>query len=163
MSELNKLHANVQASIARFGIQCQVHYHAELPVEIRSPQDFADALGYPVQRITKTLFVHSREARTFAVAVCSADRRMDFKAMADAMGVRRVEAAALGDLEARTGYPPGGVSPLGLAAEIVVVMDSLLLDYPTVLVGGGTAAVEVEISPSDLVKSSKAIVGIITK
>ena len=61
-----------------------------------------------------------------------------------------------------TGYPRNGVSPLGLAGGIAVVVDSRLFDYPTILIGGGATAIEIEIAPSDLVRLSGATVQGIT-
>jgi Cys-tRNA(Pro)/Cys-tRNA(Cys) deacylase len=162
MSDIHKLHENVQAAVGALGTGYKIHDHGELSVEIRSPQDFADALGYPIQRITKTLFLRSRDGQAHAVAVCSMDRRLNFQSIADALGVKRAEAAPLDDLQAKTGYPRNGVSPLGLAGDITVLVDELLLGYPTVLIGGGAAAIEIELTPADLVRVSGATVRSIT-
>jgi Cys-tRNA(Pro)/Cys-tRNA(Cys) deacylase len=43
------------------------------------------------------------------------------------------------------------------------VVDRLLLDYPSILIGGGAAAVEIEIAPADLVRISGAAVASITR
>ena len=42
------------------------------------------------------------------------------------------------------------------------MVDRPLLDYPSILVGGGAAAVEIEIAPADLVRISGAAVTSIT-
>ncbi len=162
MRSVEKLHVNVRAAISGLDVKYKVYDHADFAAEISSPADFAAALGYPVERIAKTLFLCSQDRRVYAAAVCPASRRLDFKSAAGAVGVKRVQAASAEDLQARTGYPGNGVSPLGLAGGIAVVVDSLLLDYPTVLIGGGAAAVEIEISPSDLVQISGAEVKSIT-
>ena len=77
------------------------------------------------------------------------DRRLNFRSIANAIGTKRVEAASPEYLQIKTGYPRNGVSPLGLAEDITVVVDRLLFDYPTVLIGGGTAEIEIELSPSE--------------
>jgi Cys-tRNA(Pro)/Cys-tRNA(Cys) deacylase len=41
-------------------------------------------------------------------------------------------------------------------------VDRPLLDYPTVLIGGGATAIEIELSPADLVRISGATVESIT-
>jgi Cys-tRNA(Pro)/Cys-tRNA(Cys) deacylase len=162
MGQDNQLHASVRAAVSGLENKYKVHDHAEFATAISSPADFAKALGYPVERVAKTLFLCSQDKRVFAAAVVPASRRLDFKSAAGAVGVKRVQAASAEDLQARTGYPGNGVSPLGLAADIAVVVDSQLLDYPTVLIGGGAAAVEIEISPADLVRISAAAVQSIT-
>jgi Cys-tRNA(Pro)/Cys-tRNA(Cys) deacylase len=162
MNDLHKLHENVQAAIT--GIQCdyKVHDHSEISPEIRSPQDFAAALGYPIQRITKTLFLCSQDRMIYAAAVCSIDRQLNFKSTANAIGVNHIEISSVGDLLTRTGYPKNGVSPLGLAEDIAVVVDTLLFEYPTVLIGGGAIAIEIEISPSDLMLAPRVTMESIT-
>lgn len=162
MNELHKLHENVQAVLNGLQAEYKIHDHSKISSEIRSPQDFAVALRYPIQRITKTLFLSSQDRQIYAVAVCSIDRRINFKSTAKAVGLNRIEVASAEDLRTGTGYPENGVSPLGLAENITVVMDRLLLDYPTVLIGGGATAIEIELSPSDLMLISGATAESIT-
>lgn len=165
MNDFHKLHQNVQAAIGAAQAKCKVHDHDNMSLEIKSPLDFATALGYQVQRVTKTLFLSSqdeRKARKYAVAVCSTDRRLNFESIARAIGVGTIELASAEDLRARTGYPKKGVSPLGLAGDITVIVDSLLLNYPTVLIGGGATGIEIELSPSDLMLISGATLKSVT-
>jgi Cys-tRNA(Pro)/Cys-tRNA(Cys) deacylase len=159
---MNKPHKNVVDAISRFPTEYKIHDHSKLSSEIRNPNDFAAALGYPIQRITKTLFLRSHDGQSYVAAVCSMDRRLNFRSIANAIGTTRVEVASSEYLQIETGYPRNGVSPLGLAEDITVVVDRLLFDYPTVLVGGGTIAIEIELSPSDLVRISRATVESIT-
>ncbi|HEY6795834.1 MAG TPA: YbaK/EbsC family protein [Kineosporiaceae bacterium] len=159
---MNELHPRVKEVIATASIHVTVHDHAALPSEIKNPRDFAAALGYPISRITKTLFLKSRSDEVFAVAVCSMDRRLDFNLAAQAAGVRRLETASTDELSRETDYPRNGVSPLGLPDGVIVLVDKGLFDHPTVLIGGGAMGVEVELTPSDLVRLSTATVTAIT-
>ena len=162
MESLHRLHGNVQRAVSRLEIDGKIHDHGQFESEIKNAQDFAAALGYSIERITKTLFLRSHDRQRYCVAVTSADRRLDFKSVAAATGVKRLEAAPPDELAVKTGYPRNGVSPLGLADDIAVIVDTPLLDCPTVLVGGGTTAVEIELTPADLVRVSRATVASIT-
>jgi Cys-tRNA(Pro)/Cys-tRNA(Cys) deacylase len=163
MDELHKLHKNVRDAISRSQADYKIHDHGDFSSRIETPQDFAAALGYPIQRITKTLFLRSQDRRVYAAGVCSIDNRLDFKSIAKIVGLNHIEVASAEDLGTETGYPVNGVSPLGLADNITVVIDRLLLDYPTVLVGGGAIAIEIELTPSDLMHLSRATADSITK
>jgi len=163
MDRIEKLHENVYAAIRGLEGECKVYDHRKLAAEIRTPADFAAALGYPVERIAKTLFLCSPDRQAYAAAVCSVSRRLDFKSAAGAIGVDRVELASAEDLRVKTGYPRNGVSPLGLPDGISVVLDRPLLDYPSILIGSGAAEVEIEIAPADLVRISGAAVTSITR
>lgn len=162
MTAFGKLHDSIRTELCTQQVIFKVHDHAQLPSPIRNPGDFAAALGYPLERITKSLFLCSRDRRIHAVAVCSAERRLDYSSVAAALGVRRIEAATLVELQVKTGYSPNGVSPLGLSDDIAVLVDVSLMDHPTVLIGGGAAALEVELAPTDLVRISGAMVTHIT-
>ena len=162
MKESHKLHKNVQAAISGSGIEYRIHDHGNYTPEIKSPHDFAMALKYSIQRISKTLFLRSRDGHFYAVAVCSINRRVDFRSIANAIGASRLEVASPEELQARTGYPKNGVSPLGLTKDISVAVDSTLFDYPTILIGAGAAAIEIELAPADLVRLSGATAHCIT-
>nr|WP_225443620.1 YbaK/EbsC family protein [Lolliginicoccus lacisalsi] len=142
----------------RAGVAVTVHAHASLPGPIRSPQDFADALGYPLDRITKSVFLRARNGAAHAVAVCAMGCKLDMSEVSGIVGSGRMELAGPDELARVLGYPRHGVSPLGVPAPVVVLVDAGLLDEPTVLVGAGVAGVEVEIAPRDLVAAAGALV-----
>ncbi|AEF38662.1 aminoacyl-tRNA deacylase [Hoyosella subflava] len=150
-------HVNVLRSVDATGVNVAIHDHESFESPIRSPQDFADALGYQLSRITKTVFLRSKSSGHYAVAVCAMDRKLDFAAIADGLHQStRMEVASAEELDRVIGYPKHGVSPLGLPSDVAVVVDEALLAEPTVLIGGGAAGVELELAPADLVWASGA-------
>lgn len=131
------------------GIAHEVHCHDDFDRPIRVPSDFADALGYELARITKTLFLRSRDDDRHYLVVCSMDKRVDLPGLAARLGTRRLEMASLVDLQRLVGYPPTSVTPIAVD-DIPVFMDETLLRHATVLTGAGVPRVEIEISPHDL-------------
>jgi len=129
--------------------------HKDLQIDIRSPHDFARALGYELDRITKTLLLRSTERDEFAVVVLSINKRVQLERIAELLQTKRVQMATKEELSTILDYPPTGASPLG-ADPLSVIIDSGLMDFPTVLVGAGEAAVEIEISPQALVQVTNA-------
>ena len=136
-------------------ITYRVHCHDDFDRPIRVPQDFADALGYELSRITKTLFVKSRDEDRHYLVVCSMDKRVDMQALAARLGAKRLEMASLTDLQRRIGYPPTSVTPIAVA-DVPLFMDETLLRHATVLTGAGVPRVEIEISPADLANLCRA-------
>ena len=152
------LHPRVSQALQTAGLPYRLQRHDRQPREIRSPFDMAEALGYPVERITKSLLVRTRDGETdHAVAVLSAARRADWSRLAAVLAARRIQMASREELERVLGYPALGVSPLG-AAGLPVVLDRRLLDFETVLVGAGVAGVEVEVNTEDLRRVTTATV-----
>lgn len=137
------------------GVAHTVHCHDDFERPIRAPQDFADALGYDLARITKTLFLKCRDDDRYYLVACSMDKRADLVGLAALLGVRRLEMASLADLQRLIGYPPTSVTPIAVV-DIPVFMDETLLRHPTVLTGAGVPRVEIELAPGDLASLCKA-------
>ncbi len=130
-------------------ITYKAHSHDDFDRPIRAPKDFADALGYELARITKTLFLRNRDGDGHYLVVCSMDKRVGLPDLAAWLGVKRLEMASLTDLQRLVGYPPTSVTPIAVD-DVPVFMDETLLRHPTVLTGAGVPRVEIEISPRDL-------------
>lgn len=150
------MHPNVARALTGKHIPFRVLRHADFPEPIETPVDFARQLGYDLARITKTLLVRAADRSCFALVVAPAGSRVDFKKLASAMGVQKVEVASPSDLQEQTGYPRNGVSPLGVKGAPVFI-DNSLLQFETILVGSGETAVEIELPPHDLLSLVAAI------
>jgi Cys-tRNA(Pro)/Cys-tRNA(Cys) deacylase len=143
------VHENVEAVLEGSGVLYQVHLHQDMPFPIRSPDDFARALGYDMARITKTLLLRATDGQEFCLVVLSSNKNTDLARVAELLGVKRVQMAAKEDLTRVLGHPPTGVSPIG-AGSIPVLLDEGIMEFPSVLVGAGEVGTEIEISPAAL-------------
>ena len=153
----------VRRHIESLDVLCTIRYHRDFPADIRTPADFADALGYELARITKSVFCRAQSKGSYAVLVAPMDQRIDFKRAAQALDAGRLEVASPEELEQITGYPRHGVSPFGLDSKVSVVVARELLRYESVLVGAGALGVEIEVSPLELIDATKALVENIAK
>lgn len=151
------MHSHVTDALAHAGVPYRPRRHADVPGPIRTPADFAAALGYPVARITKTLFLRDAGTSAYALVTCPVPAKLDLAAVTRHLGWRRPQLAAREELLARTDYPPTGVSPLGVPG-VPVLLDASLFAFETVLVGGGAVGVEVELAPTDLQRTTDAAV-----
>nr|WP_199039176.1 YbaK/EbsC family protein [Dyella sp. ASV24] len=133
----------------------KVHRHDDFERPIRTPNDFADALGYDLSRITKTLFLKSRVDARHYLVVCGMDKRVDLSSLAKKLDAGRLEMAPLSDLQDRVGYPPTSVTPIAVP-DIPAFIDETLLAHTTVLTGAGVPRVEIELSPIDLMTLCQA-------
>ncbi len=157
------INPRVQHHIRSLNISCTTRRHRDFPNDIRTPADFADALGYQPARITKSVFCRRQSRASYSVLVAPGNKRIDLKQASQALGAGRLEIASVDELEQLTGYPRHGVSPFGLDSAISVVVARELLAYESVLVGAGAIGVEIEVSPLDLVDATNALVGDIVK
>jgi len=122
----------------------------------------AEALGLEPREVFKTLVVQT-DAGKLAVGVVPACTQLDLKAMASALGVKRVALADPQLAERTTGYVVGGISPLGQRKALPTVVDQSAAALGTVYVSAGRRGLEIALAPSDLVRLSRATVAAIAR
>lgn len=134
------------------GITYSIHGYTHDPAAASFGLEAAEALGVAPALVFKTLLVDTGAGGThaLAVAVVPVDRPLDLKAMAHALGVKKVELADPTVAERRTGYVVGGISPLGQRNPSRTVVDSSALTHETVFVSGGRRGLDLELAPADL-------------
>jgi len=108
----------------------------------------AQALGVTPGQIAKTL-VFLADAKAVIVVTCG-DKKVDTKQLARSLGVKKVKFADAELVVELTGFPPGGVSPLGLTKEIPIYLDQSLYQYDTVYAAAGTANSALPVRPDRL-------------
>ena len=112
-------------------------------------QEAAAAVGANPARVFKTLV--TAFAGGLANAVIPVSTELDLKAMAAALGVKKVTMAQAVMAERATGYVVGGISPLGQRRRLPTIVDESAPLWPTVFVSGGRRGLEIELTPADLV------------
>ncbi len=116
----------------------------------------ADVLGLPPEQVFKTLLVDSGAG--LAVAVVPVSGRLDLKAMAAALGVKRVTMADPAAAQRSSGYVVGGISPVGQKRDLPTVVDESAELFDVVYVSGGRRGLDLGLSPADLVRVTGAVV-----
>jgi prolyl-tRNA editing enzyme YbaK/EbsC (Cys-tRNA(Pro) deacylase) len=130
------LHRNarrVQAALESAGSKAVVR---ELPSSAHTSAEAAAALGVEVEQIAKSL-VFVADGRP-VIAVLRGSDRLDparLKHHLEADDVHRADADVVREA---TGFPIGGVSPVGLPGGLVVIVDRTLDQYPVVWAAAGT-------------------------
>lgn len=125
----------------------------------------ATALGLAPETVFKTLLVSMDGAARpgLAVAVVPVTLQLDLKAVAAALGVKKVAMADPRVAERTTGYVVGGISPVGQRVALPTVVDSWALEHPVVFVSGGRRGFDVGLAPADLVRATSAVLAAVTR
>jgi prolyl-tRNA editing enzyme YbaK/EbsC (Cys-tRNA(Pro) deacylase) len=107
-----------------------------VPGSTHTAEEAAVAAGCALGQIIKTLVVYV--AGTPKLALVAGDRRLDDRLLSARFGVGRkqVKLASAEQVLELTGYPVGGVCPLGLPAPLPVLVDENLRRFE---VGGRRA------------------------
>lgn len=105
--------------------------------------------GIDATRVFKTLVV-SLGPRQLAVGVVPVAGMLDLKALAGALGAKKVEMADPAAAARSSGYVLGGISPIGQRTPLPTVVDSSALEHGTIYVSGGKRGLQVGLAPGDL-------------
>jgi Cys-tRNA(Pro)/Cys-tRNA(Cys) deacylase len=111
--------------------------------------EVAEALGVRPDRVFKTLVLAHPGGH--AVAVVPAPARLDPKAMARALSVKRVGLAGTEEAQRLSRSVVGAISPFGFTRSLPTVLDDSATGHGTIFVSGGRRGLEVEVAPMDLV------------
>jgi Cys-tRNA(Pro)/Cys-tRNA(Cys) deacylase len=116
----------------------------------------AEALDLDPASVCKTLVADTGDSLVVAVVPVAA--RLDLKALARAIGTKRVQLADAAIAERATGYVVGGISPFGQRRRLTTVLDQAAGDQPVIHVSGGRRGLEIAVAPADLVGLLEALV-----
>jgi Cys-tRNA(Pro)/Cys-tRNA(Cys) deacylase len=132
-----------------------LHPYRQDPGAGRYGEEAASALGLDPERVFKTLVV-TAEGNP-AVAIVPANRRLSLKAVAAALGVKRVEMCDPAEAQRITGYVVGGISPFGQRRKLPTLIDESCEQFDVIYVSGGRRGLDVGLAPSHLVRLLGAI------
>ena len=122
----------------------------------------AQAIGMPEDHILKTL-VFVGDPGEFIVAIANGTRRIDRDRLARAARIRKPRPANPIDVLAVTGYPAGGVAPLGLPASLPVIVDAATATLTVAYGGGGQEHLLLRVQVADVIRCNNALVADITE
>jgi Cys-tRNA(Pro)/Cys-tRNA(Cys) deacylase len=141
-------------ALAAAGVAFAVRRYEHDPGAESFGLEAAQALAVDPARVLKTLLVSGELG--LAVAIVPVDTRLDLKAMAAALGAKKVAMADPAQAERATGYVVGGISPVGQKRRLPTVLDETALRHRTVLVSAGRRGMELELTPTDLLAATGA-------
>jgi Cys-tRNA(Pro) deacylase len=137
--------SDVHDVLATRGVE---HEIIHLPSSSRTAQLAADALGVPVASVVKSL-VFMADDRPVLVLV-DGEATVDAEALGRELGACEVKLARAREVRELTGYKPGAVPPVGLAADLDVVVDPAVFAPAVVYCGGGATTAMLRIRAEDL-------------
>ena len=143
-------------ALDRAGIRYAVRAYEHDPAAASYGTEAAKALGVAQARVFKTLLVQGE--RELAVGIVPVDGQLDLKAMAAALGRKRVAMADVATAERVTGYVVGGISPIGQKRSLETVLDESAQQHDTILVSGGRRGLDLELAPADLLAVTRGTI-----
>lgn len=142
-----------------------------IPFEIREyevdPNDLAATtvakkIGMPAEQVFKTLLTTGGPGM-YLFAVIPGNAELDFKKLAHAAGLRKVEMVPLKDVQPLTGYIRGGVTALGGKKDYPVVLDETAILFDVISVSAGVRGTQIFLAPGDYERATHAKVAAISR
>lgn len=142
-------------ALQRAKVPFTLHEYEHDPAADSFGDETAAKLGVPPARILKTL-VAQTDDRKLVMGIVPVSGKLSLKALAAALKAKRAEMAEPARAEGATGYVVGGISPFGGRRALPVVLDRSAMDHATVFVSAGRRGMQLELSPADLARLTRA-------
>ena len=115
----------------------------------------APAIGVPEEEILKTLLFTSEDG-AHVIAIANGTSRINRTRLAEVADLTRPWAASPDTVLAVTGYPAGGVTPLGLPPGLPVIVDERAAALASAFAGGGAEDLLLRLNPADIIRHNNA-------
>ncbi len=138
---------NSMRLLEQHNIAYEIH---EFSPEVHSAVGVAEAVGVAPETVFKTLVIQRPNGKPL-LAVIPGPATLDLKALAAAVGEKKLAMAAHADAERLTGLKVGGISPLALQSKgWDVVLDSSAEAQQEILISAGQRGINLRVPVDDL-------------
>jgi prolyl-tRNA editing enzyme YbaK/EbsC (Cys-tRNA(Pro) deacylase) len=132
-----------------------------LPEHTPTVEAAALVMGTSAERIVKSLLFlldGGGDDPVPILVIANGTDRVDYRQVAEYVGLsrKRVRLADADSVRAVTGYPVGGVPPLGHPRPLRTLMDRRVLQQPEVFAGGGAVDALLRITPAEIMRATGA-------
>ncbi len=148
----------VRNNVTRLLEQRKISYEVyELPEEKLGAEKTAELLNVPLEIVFKTIVITRLERGKPILAVVPGSADVDLKALAKALGEKKVKTTTQREAESLTKLQAGGISPLALINRgFQVVIDSSALNFDEIHVSGGQRGLNIRLPVDALAKLTNA-------
>ena len=136
--------------------------HYEVDEEHLEAEAVAEKIGLAAEQVFKTLVARG-DTTGVVFAVIPGNMQLDLKALARLLGDRRVEVAALKEVQPLTGYIRGGVTAMAAKRDYPVFVDETIELFDTIAVSAGVRGTQILLAPADYLRATGATTGAIGK
>ena len=152
-------------NVTRFLDSREIEYAVfELPSRKLGAEETARLLKVPLELIYKSIVVERRGRGKPVLAVVPGNQEVDLKALARAVGEKKVTTATQARAEKLTGLQAGGISPLALINKgFDIVLDASAGAKSEIHVSGGEWGINIRLDPEDLTRLTGAKLAAISR
>ena len=152
---------NAMRALDQLGVVYQVREYDVDPNDL-SAETVATKVGLPPEQVFKTLAVQG-DRNGICLAVIPGNTELDFKALAQATGDRKIDMVPLKDVQTVTGYIRGGVTALACKKDYPVFLDETAERFDTISISAGIRGLQIQLAPADYIRVTAATIAAIAR
>lgn len=140
-------------------IYYKVHFHDEIP----TVEEAKKKVDFDINRCLKTVAFSYLEKYIFVSLL--AEEKLDYSKLCTQLNINRsnLKKADSNILEERYGYEFGGIAPISISDDIIIVFDDKVDDNKTIYCGSGCRDKTIEIAINDLINLNNTVVMNVSK
>ena len=145
------LHPNVRAALDAASIQYET---VPCQPEWADTVEFCAHYGIAPEEACNTIVVALKTTpRRYAACLVRSDTKLDVNhRLAAEVGFKRLSFASPEEAAQLSGQAIGGVTLVGLPTDVPILIDTHVLERPSVIIGGGNRNSKVRLDPRELTK-----------
>jgi Cys-tRNA(Pro)/Cys-tRNA(Cys) deacylase len=153
-----------KTNAARLLDQMGIHYELreyEIDPNDLAAETVAAKIGLPPEQVFKTLVARadqSKDRNGIVIAVVPGDQELNLKALAAAVGERKIQLVPVKELQALTGYIRGGVTALAAKRDFPVYVDETIELFDMISVSAGVRGLQILIAPADYLRVTRGTI-----
>jgi Cys-tRNA(Pro)/Cys-tRNA(Cys) deacylase len=145
---------NAARQLDRLGIKYELRDYEVDPDHLEA-EVVADKIRLPYEKVFKTLLIRG-DMNGLCMAVVPANAEVNFKALAQATGDRKMHMVPLKEVQPLTGYIRGGVTALACKKPYPVYIDSSAEQQNVISVSAGVRGTQILLKPADYIRAVEA-------
>ena len=127
------------------------------PDHLRNAEEVAEAIGFPVDHVFKTLVVPRERPSKPMLVMLPANRHLDLKKLAKAVNAKKLKMATYSQAEQMTGLQVGGISPLALLNRgFAIYIDKSTNEKEWIVISAGKRGLQLKITVNALIEITRA-------
>ncbi len=143
--------------LVQYALENVPHEITTFPDTMRDAEEIAAWLNLPPGQLFKTLVVLRPDKGKPLLVMTPADRQLDLKRVATAVGEKKLTMASHTEAEALTHLQVGGISALALLNRgFEIFIDDSALAFSQIYVSGGQRGLDVRLAVADLLRITGA-------
>ena len=144
---------NAVRLLDQLGIAYELREYEVNPDDLAA-ETVATKIGLPAEQVFKTLVARGDRIGT-CMAVIPGNAELDLKALAVAVGDRKMQLAPVKELQPLTGYVRGGVTALAGKKDYPVYVDETIQLFDVISISAGVRGMQILLAPADYLKVTK--------